>query len=163
LKIKAQEIAKITTQKKGRTNHIQGFDMEVEGIEELMEAFAQLSEDAILKLSDPSVEAAKIVLEKAKSKTNDLTGELDKNLKITKPGRRKGRAYQVFAKVGFGEKAMHGVPLELGHRIMRDGKQIGTVKEKPFLRPAADETKGKVVEIMVNAMNKILDEMGGRK
>ena len=144
---------------KGRTNH--GFY--IEGLDELIKDFAELGEDAIYRLSEPSVDAANIVLAKAMQKTNDITGDLDRALKVTKPGNKKGRAYRIFAKVGFTKKGMHGVPLELGHRLYFMGKKTNSdVAPRPFLRPAADESKDEVANIMAAAMNEIIKEFGDK-
>lgn len=137
--------------------------VEIDGLDELIKAFAGLGENAIYKLGEPSTQAAQVVLNKAKPKIHDVTGELNKNLKVTKPGKQKSGSYKVFAKVGFGKGAMHGVPLELGHKLVIHGNQVGAVKERPFLRPAADESKEAVANILTDAMNEILDQMGGKK
>lgn len=165
--MKGQEIGSVSTKKiitsTGTRNQTTGF--KIEGLEELIKSFASLGEDAIYKLSEPSVRAANVVLEKARSKTHDISGDLDLNLKVTKPGKQKNKkAYRIFAKVGFGKGAMYGVPLELGHRLVYFGKKtLKTVKERPFLRPAADESKDEVAQIMTDAMNKILNEWGDDK
>jgi len=145
---------------KGRTNH--GFS--IDGLDELIKDFAALGEDAIYKLSEPSVEAANVVLAKARQNTHDITGELDRALKVTKPGKKKGKAYRIFAKVGFTKKGMHGVPLELGHRLYFMGHKTNSdVAPRPFLRPAADESKDEVANIIAAAMNEALDKFGGLK
>ena len=116
------------------------------------------------KLSEPSTRAAKLVCARAASKIHDVTGNLGIKLTVRKPGRQKNhKAYQIFAKVTFGKGAAYGVPLELGHRLIFFGKKtLKTVKERPFLRPAADESKEEVIGIMSDAMNKILGEWGDR-
>lgn len=163
--MKGQEIIKVNYQKQDKSKNWQGrkvVDFEVEGLEELIKAFADLGTDAIYKLAEPSVEAAEVVLRKARANINDDTGELSMALKITKPGRsRSKKAYRIFAKIGFAKGAQHGVPLELGHRLWFFGKKtLRDVPEKPFLRPAADESKQEVADIMANGMNKVLAEWG---
>lgn len=166
--MKGQEIVKVNYQKQDKSKNWQGrkvIDFEVEGLEELIKSFAELGNDAIYKLADPSVEAAELVLKRAKSKINDRTGELENALVVKKPGRQSKhlkRAYRIFAKVGFRPRqGMHGVPLELGHRLYFFGKKTyKRVDERPFLRPAADESKEDVANIMAAGMNKVLDEWG---
>ena len=156
-----------TTSKKiitstGTRNQFTG--VQIDGLDELCEAFAKLGEDAILKLSEPSDKGAQIVCDRAKSKINDVTGDLRDSLTVKKAGRQANKkAYRIFAQVTFGKGGMHGVPLELGHKLKVKGKTIGTVKEKPFLRPAADETKEQIANLMADTMNKVLEEMGGIK
>ena len=162
--LKMGEIAKDSRAGHGRASHSTGFTMEIEGLDALMASFNELGENAILKLSEPSVEAANKVLEKARSKIRDDTGTLKNTLKVTKPGRKRKSKYRIFAKVGFGKGGMYGVPLELGHRLVYMGhRTYKTVHERPFLRPAADESKDQVVSIMVDAMNRIIDESGGSR
>jgi len=166
--MKAGEIARTSVKNYGTGNkaHVKGFTFEVEGFDDLIADFMKLGENAVFKLSAPSVEAAGIVLEKARSKINDIPGDgkdLRQSLRITRPGRRRKQQYRIFAKVGFGKGAMYGVPLELGHKLVKNNKTVGAVKERPFLRPAADESKTQVVSIMVDAMNKIISQELGDK
>jgi HK97 gp10 family phage protein len=159
------EIIKLTqtaTKKTHRTKYkTTGF--EIEGLEELIASFSKLGDDAIYKLSEPSVKAAQIVQQKAKSKIHNRTGELYRGIKLKKPGKQKNKkAYRIFATVGLARSAMHGVPVELGHKLVYFGKKTNEkVEEKPFLRPAADESKEEVARIITDAMNKILNDFGG--
>ena len=144
-------------------------NIEVEGLDELLKAFDALPVEAIDILSESSKTAANIVLEAARDNIHDVTGDLSKNLKVRPPTAANKRKYRVIARVGFGKDAMHGVPLELGHRIVlrnrKTGRKfaVGTVDEKPFLRPAADDNRQMVQDIMVAGMNRALEEMGGKK
>lgn len=139
---------------------IGGLKIHVEGAQELIDAFKSLGEDAVFELEAPSVAAANIILAKAKSLVSVDEGDLKRGLKVYKPGKRNKKAYKITARVGFGKGAMHGVPLELGHRLMAHGEFAGYVKPHPFLRPAADESKEAVVAIMSNAMSNIIREAG---
>ena len=135
--------------------------MDLVGDEELIAAFKELGEDAIYRLEQPSIQAANVILAKAKSivpvaEVNG--GDLKRSLKVYKPGKRNKKAYQIIARVGFGKGAMHGVPLELGHRLFSHGEFAGYVNQKPYLRPAADESKAAVASIMSEAMNEVIKE-----
>ena len=133
---------------------------EVEGLDELIKDFAKLGADAVKQLKEPCNRGADMVLSKARSKINDRTGELSRALK-TIPVKKSKNPNLIFARVSFGKGGMHGVPLELGHRLWFMGHKTNTdVAEKPFLRPAADESKDEVRSIMANGMNRILDEWG---
>jgi hypothetical protein len=164
--LKGQEVVKVNYLKQDKSKNWQGrkvVDFEVEGLDELMKAFSDLGTDAIYKLADPSVEAAELILNRAKSKINDQSGELENALEVKRPGRQRNKqAYRIFAKVGFKPRqGMHGVPLELGHRLYFFGKKtLKDVKPRPYLRPAADESKEEVANIMANGMNKVLEEWG---
>jgi len=137
-------------------------DIRIEGLDELCAAFAALGEGATAKLSEPATTAAEIVLARARSKIHNISGDLSAGLKIVKPSKKLSASYKVIAKVSFGKGAAYGVPLELGHRLVFMGhKTLKDVPAHPFLRPAADESKQEVADIMTDAMNKILEEMGG--
>lgn len=139
-------------------NKQSGILLDLVGDKELIDAFTKVGEDAIYAMEIPSVAAAKVILSKAKSNVPVDTGDLKRNLKVYKPGARNKKAYKIFARVGFGKGAMHGVPLELGHRLVIDGKEVGHVNPRPYLRPAADESKSQVEDIMRDAMNQVIEE-----
>jgi len=163
--MKGQEIAKVTyeTIEKPRHNKYIQTGFEIKGLNELIKAFNDL-EISIHKLSEPSTQGAEIVAARARGKIHDVSGELADSIKVWKPGSRNKKRYQIFAKVGFSKKGAHGVPLELGHRLFYFGKKtLSDVDPKPFLRPAADESEEKVIALMSDAMQKLIDEMGGLK
>lgn len=139
-------------------------NIEIEGLDELVKALADLGEDAVQKLAPATIEGANIVKEKAKTKIHDVTGDLSKSLKVSKPSKKSKNKYIVMSRVQMGKGGKHGVPLELGHRLWYFGhKTLSDVAPHPFLRPAADESKEEVIGLIVDAMNKTIDEMGGRR
>jgi len=136
-------------------------ELKFEGLEDLMKEFSKLGENAYEALRPSATEAAEIVLERARGNIRDRTGTLSRSLKIIKPGKKKAKSGVIYARVTFGKDAAYGVPLELGHRLVYFGKKTyKKVNERPFLRPAADESKEEVANIMATGMNKILDEWG---
>lgn len=142
--------------------------IEIEGLDELVEAFNKLDINTIYKLAPYTVEAAEIVAEKAKSKINNIPDSKDLRTKIVvkKPGRDKKnhKRTQVFSKVtlkGGKSGGQYGVPLELGHRLVYFGyKTYKTIAPRPFLRPAAEESKEQVANILIDGMTNILNEWG---
>lgn len=136
----------------------------VEGLDELLKACKNMPDKVVPYMETASLKGAKKVLARAKAKVlpHRKTGALLKSLKVNTPKRRNTPKYKynVFSRVYFTYKGRHGVPLELGHRIVRNGKKIGTVKEKPFLRPAADESTEEVMTAITEALNKALEEFG---
>jgi HK97 gp10 family phage protein len=141
----------------------------IEGIDELIAQFNQLGEDAIFRLGPASNEAAEIVANRARSKVPVKSANLYGAIKVIKAGRRAShlhKKYQVFAKVQINNKdAGYGANVELGHKFSGFlWKQADTkrVPEKPFLRPAADESKAMVERILIDAMNEVLKEYGGK-
>lgn len=136
-------------------------DVKIEGLEELIKAFSALGEGAFEKLKPYSTQAAEIVLNRARSKIHDRTGNIKRSLKVTKPSKKNTKSGLVVAKVGFGKGGAYGVPLELGHRLWFFGKKTNKdVAPRPFLRPAADGSKDETRDLIANGMNKILDEWG---
>ena len=136
-------------------------DVKIEGLEELLKAFAKLGEDAFEQLKPYSTQAAEVVLNRARGKIHDRTGNLSRSLKITKPSKKNTASGLIVAKVGFGKGGAYGVPLELGHRLWYFGKKTNRdIEARPFLRPAADESKEDTTNIITDGMNKILEERG---
>lgn len=139
-------------------------DFKLEGMDDLIKAFAELGEDAFEELAPKATEAANIVLARARARIRNRTGNLSKSLKVTKPSRKKVKEGRIFALVRIGKGGSYGVPLELGHRLWMFGrKTLRDVEEKPFLRPAADESRDEVRRLIAEGMNKILDEWGDKK
>jgi hypothetical protein len=137
--------------------------IQVEGLDALIRAFAQLPEEAIDYLQPAIVKDTQIILNRARIELepHNKTGALSRSLKINKPKRAKKYKYQIFASVYFAQSGRHGVPLELGHKFsgfLKD--KVGRVPEKPFLRPAADKSKADVIRDISDAMNKALDQWG---
>lgn len=135
---------------------------EIIGLKELMRAFIKLGDEAMPRLKQAADAAGAIVLAKTKAKVPVKTGKLHDSLTLKKMHVKKGK-YVNYSRVTFPSKVKYGIPLELGHKIVVKGRKVGTVKEKPYLRPAADESKEQVISIIVTAMNKALDEMGGKR
>ena len=136
-------------------------DVKIEGLEDLIKEFSKLGEDAFDKLKPYSTQAAEVVLNRARGKIHDRTGNLSRSLKVTKPSKKNTQSGLIVAKVGFSKAGAYGVPLELGHRLWYFGKKTNMdVEARPFLRPAADESKEETANIITGGMNKILDEWG---
>jgi len=135
----------------------------VEGLDELISAFQKLGDEAIPYLLHGSDEAGGKVLQRAMSKVSVDSGNVKQRLKVVKAKKSAKYPYRVFSKVTFSSEAAYAVPLELGHRIVIEGSNVGVSKERPFLRPAADESKDAVVNTIAASMNKALSEMGGMR
>ena len=135
---------------------------EIEGLDELLRDLAEFTDDAMPALQDASSTAAGIVLARAQSLVPVRTGNLLVKLRRTKKKLKRGDTV-TFSSVTFGKGAAYGVPLELGHRIVIKKKKYGKVEARPFLRPAADESRPLVEDILIAAMNRELDRLGGSK
>ena len=135
-------------------------NIEIEGLDELVKLFDKFGDDAIPHIKAAADDAGDVILSKAKQKVPVKEGKLRDNLKLTKAKGTKSNPYNITAKVGFSSKTAHGVPLELGHRLVYFGKQTDAkVEGKPFLRPAADESKNDVEQAITQALDKALKEL----
>ena len=136
----------------------------IEGLDELIEAFMKLPEDAMKYVKAGSDKAGNVVLAKAQAKVPIKTRNLKGKLKLGKAKKSDKYPYRVFSKVTAAKGAAYMTPLELGHHLVFMGHDTDTdIAPRPFLRPAADESKDEVVSIITESLNKALDEMGGNK
>lgn len=144
----------------------------MDGYDDIVKAFNDLgNEDLIFKLSEPSIKCAEIIAEKARSKIHFVTGDLELSINVVPPGRKRGKAYQISARVeasqgkmtGSGLNGYYAAAVELGHRAVVYGKLSDErVTARPFMRPAADESKAEVEAIMADAMMEIIKEEWSR-
>lgn len=139
------------------------------GLDELIKDLGKFALDAMPALNGASIACAQIILPKAIAKSPPgKTGMLAKSIKLKKITLKSGAVStqaQITCKgtVSNGENdAWYGVEVELGHRIVRNKMQIGYANAKPFLRPAADESKEEVYGTLVGAMNKELERLGDK-
>jgi HK97 gp10 family phage protein len=144
-------------------------------IDELIVAFAQLADiDSHAYVLAGTKESAEIIRDKAKQLVPVESGDLRDAIEI-KPVRAKLGKYSKssysstiytvgFKYVTYSNKGgvNYGHLVELGHKLRRTegGPVVGKVQQKPFLRPAADTSKEQVYNILVDAMNKGLEEFG---
>ena len=138
-------------------------EFEIDGLDELIRDFTKLGDNALPYLYDSATEATNYVLNKAREKVPVRTGVLKKSLTARKISKSKKYPYRVFGSVTFKPKGYYGVFVELGHKLKIQGNTVGTVKEKPFLRPAADESRSEVGRIIAKGLNKALEKFGGAK
>ncbi len=106
-------------------------------------------------------EGAKVVQKAAKQKAPRKTGRLRRAIIVRAKTRRETRPETVAAKVMIRSKATkrgaiapHAHLLEYGHQLVKGGKLgsggkvIGFVAARPFMRPAFDNNKSKVINTM---------------
>jgi len=142
-----------------------GFEIKLEGLDELIEAFAKLPDEAAEMIKPAVEQAGKLVLEKAKEKVPVDSGKLRDSLRLKK-ARQRPDSSGVIHYITWGPNVReYAAPLELGHaiRFKKGGPTHGRVAPRPYLRPAADESKEQVLDIVAKAMNRAIDEMGGRE
>lgn len=137
-------------------------EFKISGLEELLKAFKDLPDDAIKNLEPAADQAGDLLLTRAKQKVPVESGKLKSSLCMKKP--TTGR-FMVSRVITWGDDVReYAAPVELGHKLVLFGRSTDKrVKERPFLRPAADESKNEVFKIMKQAIAKTIDEMGGVK
>jgi len=144
---------------------------DVEGLDALMKAFEKLGADAIKGVEDASTESAEIIKTRAvalapgptgrkSGKWAHAPGNLKNKIKAKAPAKGRKNKLKVTASVSFSPGAAYGVPVELGHKVVRNGRVVGEAAPHPFLRPAADENRGTVEKNVADAINESLEDWG---
>jgi len=145
-----------------------GFDpntISVDGLDELMAAFRDLPVEIQAKLDPAVTTAGNYVIAKARVNLNRMNGVggIGHSLYVKRSKR------QDLKLIGYithhSDVSDYAAPLELGHLLRRTkgGYAYGSVAPRPWLRPAADESRETVQQFMVYGINQVLDEMGGKK
>lgn len=129
--------------------------VKVSGADEIARRLNLMGEKA-KEIIEPAAKAgAEIIRQAASSKVpRGKTGELAdsivaevteiKNLKAT-------------VSVGPDAKHFYGRFVEMGHAIVVNKKVVGSVEPRPFLRPALDETKDLVEQVVAEEVRRGLD------
>jgi len=146
----------------------------IEGLEQLMSDLRNVSDEAMPILKAASDRAGRLVLARTKQLVPVDTGNLRDELKLKLKAVKKGKPI-TSCDVTFGKAGAYAVPLELGHDLLAKGgrrgshgrpfrgRKIGEVKPRPFLRPAADQSRDEVTAIIVDAMNEAMSKLLGDK
>jgi len=102
--------------------------------------------------------AGDILLNKTREKVPVNTGALKSSLFLKRSMSKKGFIRNILT--WGNDVRAYAAPLELGHELVYMGHPTNKfVKAKPFLRPAADESKEKVYQTITNGINKALDTL----
>jgi hypothetical protein len=136
-------------------------DFSIEGMDELLKAFAKLPAEAMQNLI-PAVDNGGVVL-MFNTKKHLPDGPLKRSLYIKKGKNADGVYTNVLT--WHDDVRAYAAPYELGHKIRRvkKGPILGEVDEHPYLRPGADESEQPIKNGIIEAMNKTTNEMGGKK
>lgn len=133
-------------------------NVKVEGLDVLVKQITDLPDKAMPILDEATDSATRVVHYLINAETPEDTGELATTIKKYKARRGKNNKYRTTGAVEVGGQGAH---VELGHDIIRNGSTIGTVEQKPFMRPAADRSKKDVKNYIQDAMNDVLKKYGG--
>jgi HK97 gp10 family phage protein len=152
----------------------------IEGLDELITDFLTLGDRAMPYLKSATDYSSAILLNSARSKIRSRTGKLAEALRVVPARISKTKKMIVSGQVVLSNEyadrdAMkYGAYVELGHNlyigkvtygaghVQTGGKWIGHVKPHPFMRPAADENKARVENILVVAVERALREIGDK-
>jgi len=152
----------------------------VEGLDELIIAFKRLdSEKTNSYVVAATKESANKILVKARSILTSSThgyGDLARSLAVKQAKIRSAKWSRSFVDQpvfvvgprnvlrrgtkksrGQRDRVNYGAQVELGHRLVINGKEVGHVKARPYLRPAADNSKEEVIRLVAQAMNRALE------
>lgn len=125
--------------------------IEFEGGPQLYQQFDRIVEQVQGETLAAAAKAgAEIVAAAARVRAPVDKGVLKQNIVVKKSGKVKPR--RAAFTVGPNRAAAHGIPLELGHNIVRGGKNVGHVAARPYLRPAIDETRTEVTNAVRDIM-----------
>jgi HK97 gp10 family phage protein len=134
-----------------------------QGLDELMSDLERFGDRSMPYIKKASDKAAQIVLDKAVSLVPKDTGKLSTLLAVGTQKVKYGK-YFYAATVKVKKGAPYYIPLELGHRLVFFGQPTNTyIKPRPFLRPAADQSKDAVVQSVINDLGEAIKELGGAK
>lgn len=136
--------------------------IEVTGLEDVINAFLALGKDAATSIKPTLERITTRVAMRAKQKVARISGDLADSISVT-AARIKNDYVSSTVNVSVSDKkdGWYAAAVELGHKIVRHGDIFGAVKERPFLRPAADETKEEAYNMLIDAMNKEIDKQFG--
>jgi len=146
------------------------FTADIEGLEELMKAVSKISDEAMPYIWKAATEAGEMVLAKTEQAIPVDTGLAKKSLRLkkmaVKPNKRllfhsvtyKGSSWSTLS--GWQEGGNHIPLIEFGHRIIKNGRVLGKVEKRPFMRDTADANRERVVEIVTKYLNEALDKAG---
>lgn len=151
----------------------------IEGLEELNADFRKLPG----KLRERSLKRAarrggKLIAERAKAKVLKRTGRLAASLSATvrnlgltdiqaEVGPKSAFKYEkVELVLGTGKLLVatgwYAHWVEFGHIMKARGKVIGSIGPRPFLRPAADQSRDEVVSIVISEMNRDIERFNNK-
>lgn len=124
-------------------------EMELEGFDELLARFDDMSKNVANKITKNVLEAgAEPILEDVKETTKfrDMSGDLREGLKIGKIKTKNGGKYiEIGIEKGDLSKIFYGKFIEWG---------TSQQAERPFLQPALEKNKSKIKEIMLDELRK---------
>jgi galactose-1-phosphate uridylyltransferase len=136
-------------------------DTEIIGLNELLKAIAQLPDEAMKDLTTTINQDGAMLADKVSNAAPYGEGTAQRNIVWKKATNNSKYPYRIFGRVTFKQAAAHIVPLELGHKLIINGKRVRAIKECPFMRTTADKEKENYLNDTIAAMNNVLERWGG--
>ena len=137
--------------------------MPVRGGKELARQFRELEEKVGRRvLNRAAKKGAEVILHRAEiNAPTGRTWDLRKSLLVK---RKKGEPGRVLFHIGFKLPEGHAAHLvEFGHRLVVRGKFIGHVPAHPFLRPAIEESRDRVLQVISAELRASIDRVTKRR
>lgn len=124
----------------------------IDGAEDLVQLFQDMEETAEEILENATKKAADMVLDEAKRRVPVRTGKLKDSLEIKKEKRKKKikAVHQVRSKGVSQGGVRYAFAVENGTRLAR---------AQPFLRPAVDENRQKIINIIKEEIENALERL----
>ena len=133
-------------------------NFEIIGLDKIINDLNKFGVEAQKEIQPFVDKAGDILLEKTREKVPVKTGALKASLYLKRPKSKKGFIQNTLT---WGKDVRaYAAPLELGHGLVFMGHPtLKYVKAKPYLRPAADESKENVYTTITNGLDIALETL----
>ena len=133
-------------------------NFEIVGLDEIIHDLNMYGTEGRAAVKPFVDEAGDILLNKTREKVPVDTGALKKSLFLKRPRSKKGLLQNILT--WGNDVRAYAAPLELGHGLVYMGRPTNKhVAARPFLRPAADESKETVYKTLYAGLNKALERL----
>jgi HK97 gp10 family phage protein len=133
-------------------------NFEIIGLDEIINDLNKFGVEAQKEVKPFVDKAGDILLEKTREKVPVKSGALKASLYLKRPRSKKGIIQNTLT--WGNDVRAYAAPLELGHGLVFMGRPtMKFIKARPFLRPAADESKEKVYTTITNGLNIALETL----
>jgi len=143
-------------------------NFEVIGLEELAIALSNQESEIRAAAKIAMDKAGDLLLSATRKKlgavTRRDTGKLSRSLRIKRDNSGSKNAVLSNALTWGDDVRDYAAPLELGHDLTAWGRETGIpIEPRPFLRPAADENKDEIFDIIEKHVDEALKKFGDNK
>ena len=134
-------------------------NFEIVGLDDIIRDLSNFGPEGQAEVKPYVDKAGDILLDKTREKVSVDTEALKKSLFLKRLRSKKGLIRNILT--WGNDVRQYAAPLELGHGLVFMGHPtLKFVKAKPYLRPAADESKEAVYKTIFDGINKALDKLG---